>query len=160
MTKFSNKLKKLFFWPILGSFSQFWDKKKISQKTGSATHNFIWVSSTMPNFRKKTNDTIPRKRLYRRTEGRKDGQTPFYRTLQATARGPKNYYLRTVERVPYIVSAFFCRALTFHQSVMQVILLKAKTHRARGEIWFEGPCPISLSVGQNNCWLVPESNLE
>ena len=30
----------------------------------------------------------------------------------------------------------------------------------RGEIRFEGLRPISLSVAQNNCWLVPESNLE
>ena len=30
----------------------------------------------------------------------------------------------------------------------------------RGEIRFEGPRPILLSVAQNNCWLVPESNLE
>ena len=30
----------------------------------------------------------------------------------------------------------------------------------RGGVWFEGPCPISLSVTQNNCWLVAEGNLE
>ena len=31
--------------------------------------NLIWAFSTMPKFRKKTNDTIPRKRLDRKTEG-------------------------------------------------------------------------------------------
>ena len=42
----------------------------------------------MPNFRK--NDTIPRKYLDRRMDGRmKDGQTLFYRTLPATAGGLK-----------------------------------------------------------------------
>ena len=30
----------------------------------------------------------------------------------------------------------------------------------RSEVWYEGPCPTSLSVAQNNCWLVVESNLE
>ena len=29
----------------------------------------------------------------------------------------------------------------------------------RGRVWFEDPCPISLSVMQNNPWLVAESNL-
>ena len=42
----------------------------------------------MPNFRK--NDTIPRKYLDRRMDGRmKDGQTLFYRILPGTVRGPK-----------------------------------------------------------------------
>ena len=40
----------------------------------------------------KTNDTIPRKCLDRRKEGPKDGQTLFYRTLQATAGGPIRKY--------------------------------------------------------------------
>ena len=30
----------------------------------------------------------------------------------------------------------------------------------RGDMWFEGPCPISLSMTQNNFGLVTESNLE
>ena len=30
----------------------------------------------------------------------------------------------------------------------------------RGDAWLEGPCLISLSVTQNNCWLVAVSNLE
>ena len=29
-----------------------------------------------------------------------------------------------------------------------------------GLVWFEGRCPISLSVTQNNHWLVAEGNLE
>ena len=36
----------------------------------------------------KTNDTIPRKCLHRRTEGQKGGQTLFHRALPATAGGP------------------------------------------------------------------------
>ena len=89
MTKFPNKLKKPCFWPILDPFSQFWGKKKFFlKKSNSVTQKFIWISSTMPNFRK--NDTIPRKYLDRRMDGRmKDGQTLFYRTLPATAGGPK-----------------------------------------------------------------------
>ena len=89
MTKFPNKLKKPCFWPILDPFSQFWGKKKFFlKKSNSVTQKFIWISSTMPNFRK--NDTIQRKYLDRRMDGRmKDGQTLFYRTLPATAGGLK-----------------------------------------------------------------------
>ena len=32
--------------------SKFLDKKDFFQKPTSVTHNFIWVSSTMPKFRK------------------------------------------------------------------------------------------------------------
>ena len=45
MTKFSNKFKNLVFGP-------FWDKKDLLGKSGSVTHNVIWVFSTMPKFRK------------------------------------------------------------------------------------------------------------
>ena len=55
--------------------------------------NFIWISSTIPKFRKKTNDPIERK-CFDRGNGRqkdwwKDGQTLFYKTLLAIARGPR-----------------------------------------------------------------------
>ena len=30
----------------------------------------------------------------------------------------------------------------------------------RGGLWFEDPCATSLSVTQNKCWLVAESNLQ
>ena len=92
MTKFSNKKPR--FWPILGPFSQFWGKKNFPRKSGSVTHNFIWVSSTMPNFRK-TNDTIPRKCLDRRTgrtmEGWKDKQTMLYRRTKNKFTSCKQY---------------------------------------------------------------------
>ena len=45
-------LKKTCFWPIFDPFSQFFGEKNISGKSSSITHNFIWVSSTMPRFRK------------------------------------------------------------------------------------------------------------
>ena len=38
--------------PFLVNFSNFEDKKAFPEKSGSVTHNFIWVSSTIPNFRK------------------------------------------------------------------------------------------------------------
>ena len=47
--EFSDKLKKPCFWPILGRFFQFWGQKQVSWKI---THNFMWVSSTMPKSRK------------------------------------------------------------------------------------------------------------
>ena len=42
----------------------------------------------MLSFRKKTNEPIPKKL---RTDGRTDGQTQFYRTLPAEARGPISF---------------------------------------------------------------------
>ena len=51
------------------------------EKYGSVTHNYIWAHKTMLSFRKKP---IPRKLM----DGRKHGQTLFYRTLPAEARGP------------------------------------------------------------------------
>ena len=46
MTKSLGKLKKPCFWPILGPFSQ------ILRENLALTHNFIWVSSITPKFRK------------------------------------------------------------------------------------------------------------
>ena len=54
--------------------AHFWGKKNFPGKSGSVTHNSIWVSSIMPKFRK-------------------DGQTLFYSTLPATAGGPKKVLL-------------------------------------------------------------------
>ena len=71
MTKSSNKFRKPCFWPFLDPFFQFWGQKNFSRKSGFATHNFIWVSSPMPKFRK-INDTIPRKCPDRRKDGRTD----------------------------------------------------------------------------------------
>ena len=62
MTKFSNKLKKPCFWPIVGPFPQFWRKKNFPGKFG-------------------------RKDGWK--DGEKDRQTLFYRTLLATAEGQK-----------------------------------------------------------------------
>ena len=62
-------------------------------------HNFIWVSNTMPKFRK--SQRYNSKKTSGQTEGwtdgwtdgrtdrRTDGQTLFYRTLPAAAGGPK-----------------------------------------------------------------------
>ena len=60
------------FFPILG-------QKKIYSES-SVMQNFKWVPSTMPMIQFLENAL---------TEGRKDGQTLFYRTLPVTAGGPK-----------------------------------------------------------------------
>ena len=64
MTKFFNIFKKNLFF---AHFPNFGGKKFFSRKSGSATHNFIWVSNDT------TNDTIPRKRPGRQ-DGRKGGR--------------------------------------------------------------------------------------
>ena len=95
MNKFSNKLRKPCFWPILGPFSEFWGLKKFSWK--------IWLCQTQLHMGFQYNAKIFKKLMMqfkenawtdRRTEGgtegQKDGQTLFHRTLLATAGAPKS----------------------------------------------------------------------
>ena len=49
MTKFFNKLKKRVFGLFLVHFPNFGGKNFFPGKSGSVMHNFIWVSTTMPN---------------------------------------------------------------------------------------------------------------
>ena len=71
MTKFSNKLKKPFFWPIMGPYSQFRGaKKKKKEKENrniqlcprTTSHGILAPCQNLENI----NDTIPR------TDGRMD----------------------------------------------------------------------------------------
>ena len=91
MTKFSSKFKKLCFWPILGPFSQFFGGKKIFLENPalSSTTSYGFLAPCQNS--EKVNDTIQRKCPDRWKNGRMDGQTLFYRTLPATARGPAVY---------------------------------------------------------------------
>ena len=53
MTKFFNKFKNHVFGPFFVHFLNLGGRKNFSAKSSSVTHNFIWVSSTMPKFIKK-----------------------------------------------------------------------------------------------------------
>ena len=136
MTKFSNKLKKPCFGPVLDPFSQFWGKKKFPENPAlSRTTSYEFVAPCQ--ISEKTNDTIPRKHLDRRTEGQKHGPTLFYRTLLATAGGPKSSLffrkdiplnmqqfnqqtkLETVLKVNNIPQVFL---LTFPKPLIQLII--------------------------------------
>ena len=57
---------------------------------------------------------------------------------------------------------FYCILLqVFDTSPKLNLIHTTETNSSqRSGVWFEGPCPISLSVTQNNCWLVAEGNLE
>ena len=70
MTKFSNKSKNSYFWPIFLIFgtNKFLKKNPVLSHT---THG----SLTPCQVSEKTNEPIPRKLLDRRMEGQKDGQT-------------------------------------------------------------------------------------
>ena len=70
ITKISINSKTLF----LAHFPNFWGRNSFSENPGSATHNFIWVSSTIPKFGKKLMIQF---------------QDPFYRTFQTTTGGLK-----------------------------------------------------------------------
>ena len=78
MTKFLNIFKKPCFCPIFGPFFQFLEQKNFSRKFGSVPHNFIWISSNIPNIRKKLMIQFKKKNTW--TEGRKDGR-PYFRGL-------------------------------------------------------------------------------
>ena len=70
MTKFSNKLKKPCFWPILALFPNFGKKNfpEYPALPGTTSYEFLAPCQISEKF----NDTIPRKRLDRRTDGRTD----------------------------------------------------------------------------------------
>ena len=80
MAKFFNKFKKPCFKPIFAPFSQHWVKKKLFSKNLvlSCTISYGFLA-TCQNLGK-TNDTIPRKRKERRTDGRTDRMTdrPYF----------------------------------------------------------------------------------
>ena len=61
------------FWP----FFPIWGQKKISQKIGLPRTTSYKILAPC-QISEKTNDTIARKRLDRRTEGQKDGQTLYF----------------------------------------------------------------------------------
>ena len=90
MTKLSNKLKKPCFWLILGPFSQFWGQKNFPENLSHTTSHGILVPCQ--NL-EKINDITPRKHPDTSKDGRKGGQTLFYRTLPATARSSMKVYL-------------------------------------------------------------------
>ena len=88
MTKYSNKLKKPCFWPISDPFSQFWGQKIFfPENPALPSTNSYGFLATCQNL-EKSNDTIPRKHLDRREDGKMEGQrTLFHRTLLATTWG-------------------------------------------------------------------------
>ena len=68
MTKFSDKLEKPCFWPILGPFSQFWGKKKVFSENTALPCTSPYEFLAPCRISGKTYDTIPRKCLDRRTD--------------------------------------------------------------------------------------------
>ena len=83
-------------------FSQFLGQKIFSRKSGSVMHNFIWVSGTRPKFRKKPDDTVPRKRLDRPKYRKKDGR--MYRPyFMGPFWLPPGVQKRTLMRINFIV---------------------------------------------------------
>ena len=83
MTNFPINFKNPVFGPFCVLFPNFGAKKNFTENPAlSRTTSYEFLAPCQ--ISEKTNYTIPRKRL----DGRKDGQTLFYRTLPATARGP------------------------------------------------------------------------
>ena len=72
MTKFSNKLKKHIFLPILGLFSQFWGKKHFFSENLALSRTTSYEFLAPCKISEKTYDTITRKWLDRRTDGSTD----------------------------------------------------------------------------------------
>ena len=110
MSKFSNKLKKPYFWSIFPIFGA----KKFFRKSHFVTHNTTWASSTMHTG--KNNEPIwgklPEGRKNKRTKERKDGQSQIHRTLLTTTGNPK------IE--------FCCHLLVFPNNFVRTCLIKMK----------------------------------
>ena len=85
IAKFYSKFKNPHFQPIFGPLSQFLGQKIFSRICSSDMHKFTWVSCMMPEFRKKL--SIP---FQENAWTDKGYANPFYRTLIATTRDPKN----------------------------------------------------------------------
>ena len=81
MTKFSNKLKKTLFLAHFGPFFPILGQKKVFPENLALSHTNFYHAK----FQKKL---IIQFQENAWTEGRKDGQTLFYRTLPTTAGGP------------------------------------------------------------------------
>ena len=75
------------FWPIFPIFGA----KKFFLENPALSHTTSYRFLAQRQNLEKVNDTIQRKRPDRRTVGWKDGQKLFYRTLPASAGGPKSY---------------------------------------------------------------------
>ena len=108
MTRFSNKFKKPCFSPVLGPFSPFLGKKDFPGKSSSVMHNFIWVSSTMPKFRKSwwyNSKKTPGRQKDGWKDGRIEGQTLLYRNVPATSKGP----LMQIQKTAYLCVKTICQ---------------------------------------------------
>ena len=89
MTKFPNKLKKPCFWSILDPFFPILGQKKLSQKIRLCHAQLHMSFQHHAKFQKKLRIQFQENAWTEgRTEGQKNGQTLFYRTLPATAGGP------------------------------------------------------------------------
>ena len=77
--KFSIHSKNHVFGPFLVHLPNFWGKKNFSGKSGSVTHNFIWISSIMGKFRKKLMIQTPGQK-----DGRMEGRTdrPYFKLMK------------------------------------------------------------------------------
>ena len=132
MTKFSNKLKKPCFWPILGPlFPIFWEKKFSSR---TASHGLLAPC----RISEKTNDTIPRKCLDRRTDKKTEGQTDW----QAYFIGPFLLLLQ-VEYKDFVLCLFVLYWTVFVTDLFWNVLFQTFDY-----FWKQVPTKLLISM----CW--------
>ena len=84
MTKFSNKFKNPVFGPFWVHFPNFWGKKIFLENpalSGTTSYGFLAPCQNLKKLMIQFKENA-------RTDGRKEGQTLFYRTLPATAGSP------------------------------------------------------------------------
>ena len=89
MAKFFNKLKKALFLANFGPFSNFWGKTFSPENLAlshTTTYSFLAPCQNLIQFQE---NTWTGRRMDRRMEGLKDGQSLFHRTLPTTAQGPE-----------------------------------------------------------------------
>ena len=84
-------MKKPCFGPFWVYFPNFGGKKYFPENAALSRTTSHWILAPCQNV-EKIKYTIPRKHPDRRKDGRKDGQTLFYRTLPAIDGGPKSTF--------------------------------------------------------------------
>ena len=103
-----NRFKKSCFWPIFGSFSKFlWQKVFPENPALSHTTSYSFLAPCQ-NL-EKPNDAMIQENVQTDkgwTEGQKDGQALFYRTLPATSRGSKKHLLLIVHQTKNLFLLF------------------------------------------------------
>ena len=120
-------IQKTLFLAIFDPFSQFWGQKIFSRKSGSVAHNFIWVSSIMPKFRKQLIQFQENARTDRRTDGGTD-RPYFVSSFTTSSARFREFDVGNVTLFHIKVFARIIKETTLARYFIKVIVYTIKSH--------------------------------